>query len=119
MPLSKVLQSIRSQIGEIIPTLDSFSDDNVQPGIADCELLQKQLCELQENLAVYKYSHQDIDFSPSFKIHAKISEKEVETPVAQTNNNTEPVTVIKPPEPQPVVVEAPPAPVNQQKAKPL
>jgi hypothetical protein len=90
MPLSKVLQSLRSQIKETISSFDSFSDSTVQPGIPDCEALQKQLSELQEAVAVYKFTLKDMDFSPSYKIHAKISEKGIETPAhAPVNNHKE------------------------------
>src|SRR5687767_8847563 len=76
MPLTKVLQSIGSQIKELSQSLELFSDKTIQPGVEDCELLQKQMAELQESLAIYKFSLRDIDFSPSYKIHAMISEKD-------------------------------------------
>jgi hypothetical protein len=77
MPLTKVLNRIHEQIKDLAPTLELFIDNTLQPTTDDCNKLQKQLCQLQEELAVYKFSLSDIDFSPSFKLHAKISEKEV------------------------------------------
>jgi hypothetical protein len=118
MPLSKVLQSIRSQIKEIMPSLDSFSDAGVQPAITECESLQKQLSELQESLSVYKFTLSDMDFSPSYKIHAVISEKTIETP-ATVNNYKEITTeppVIERQQEMPVAppVQSPPSPRVRQ-----
>ncbi len=120
MPLSKVLQSIRSQVRETVISLDSFSDSAVQPGIEECESLQKQLFELQEALAVYKFTLKDIDFSPSYKIHARISEKEIETPAPAVSNEhkEEPPAPKAAPRPEePVIVQAPPS--NPHKIKPF
>jgi len=121
MSLTKVLHSIRTQISEIIPALESFSDSNVQPGTGDCELLQKQLCELQENLAIYKFTQKDMDFSPSYKIHAKISEKEPDVPVAENQKkeeSPEPAPASRQPEvPVAIPVAAPVAPTTSQTTK--
>lgn len=75
MAADKILQKIQKQIEELAPTLELFVDDNIQPSAQDCEHLQKQLSLLQENIAVYKYNKQNKELSPSFNIHAKLSEK--------------------------------------------
>jgi len=76
MSPDKLLHRIQLQIDELTPTLELFIDDTIQPSVSDCENLQKQLTRLQENLAVYKYNKQNRELSPSFNIHAKVSEKE-------------------------------------------
>jgi hypothetical protein len=75
MSPDKILHKIQVQINELAPVLELFLDDTVQPSVSDCENLQKQLSTFQENLAVYKYNKQNKELSPSFKIHAKLSEK--------------------------------------------
>lgn len=77
MASDKILQKIQVQINELAPTLELFVDDTVQPSVEDCETLQKQISILQETLAVYKYHKQSKEISPSFNIHAKLSEKTV------------------------------------------
>ncbi len=75
MAADKILQKIQKQIEELAPTLELFVDDTIQPSTQDCENLQKKLSLLQENIAVYKYNKQNKELSPSFNIHAKLSEK--------------------------------------------
>lgn len=77
MPIDKVLQKIQSEIKDITPTLELFFDESVQPSADDCAHLQQRLVSLQENLAVYKYQKLNKEISPSFNIHAKVSEKEI------------------------------------------
>jgi hypothetical protein len=76
MSSDKILSKIQLQINELAPSLELFVDTNIQPSVQDCEALQKMLVGLQENLAVYKYNKQNKELSPSFKIHAKLNEKE-------------------------------------------
>ena len=61
--------------------LELFIDETIQPSADDCINLQKQLVLLQENLAVYKYNKHNKELSPSFNLHAKLSEK---VPVEET-----------------------------------
>ena len=75
MSLEKVLHKIQSQINDLAPTLELFVDETIQPSVDNCEKLQQQLMLLQENLAVYKYNKVNREISPSFSIHAKVSEK--------------------------------------------
>jgi hypothetical protein len=75
---------MQSQINEIAPTLELFVDETIQPSVANCEELQKQLCLLQENLAIYKYNKINKEISPSFSIHAKVSEMEKLQPFIET-----------------------------------
>jgi hypothetical protein len=77
MSLDKVLQKIQSEIKDLTPTLELFFEETIQPSVNDCENLQKQLTQLQENLAIYKYQKQNKELSPSFTIHAKLSEVEI------------------------------------------
>ncbi|MDO8999545.1 MAG: hypothetical protein Q7W45_07260 [Bacteroidota bacterium] len=80
---------MQSQINELAPTLELFLEETIQPSVDSCEILQKQLSQLQENLAVYKYNKINKEISPSFSLHAKVSEKEIpqqttETPKEET-----------------------------------
>lgn len=77
MSLDKVLQKIQSDIKDLTSSLELFFEDTIQPSVSDCEDLQKQLVILQENLAIYKYQKQNKELSPSFNIHAKLSEIEI------------------------------------------
>lgn len=77
MSLEKVLHKIQSQINDLTPTLELFVDETIQPTVDTCEKLQQQLVQLQENLSVYKYNKINKEISPSFSIHAKVSEKEL------------------------------------------
>ncbi len=96
MSLEKVLQKIHGEIKDLAPTLELFLDETVQPSVKDCETLQHLLVSLQENVAIYKYNKQNKELSPSFNIHAKVSQKEEEVK-----------TVIQITEPEPPVVEPP------------
>lgn len=75
MGIDKVLGKIQAQINELAPTLELFVEESIQPSVNDCENLQQQLFKLQENLAIYKYTKQEKELSPSFNIHARVSEK--------------------------------------------
>lgn len=77
MSIDKVLHKIQVQIKELAPTLELFVDPTIQPTVSDCEKLQCQLNHLQEQIAVYKHSKLNKELSPSFNLHAKVSEKEV------------------------------------------
>jgi hypothetical protein len=79
MPIEKILQKIRHQLSELMPSLELFLDDSVQPTTADCERLQKLLTEVQEQLAVYKFHKAGKEISPSFNLHSHISLKEEAT----------------------------------------
>lgn len=75
MGSDKVLTKMREQIGELMKTLKDFSDTNVLPGASECEILKDQLCKLQDQLAVFKYQRLNQEVSPSFNIHARVSEE--------------------------------------------
>ncbi|MBL7901958.1 MAG: hypothetical protein JNK73_08185 [Bacteroidia bacterium] len=75
MANDKVLGKMREQIGELIKTLEQFGDIAVHPGASECEDLQNKLYKLQENLAVYKHQRLNQEVSPSFNIHARVSEE--------------------------------------------
>lgn len=77
MSIDKVLQRIQTQIEHLTPSLELFVDDNIQPSADDSERLQSQLQLLLETLAVYKYQKKNHEISPSFNIHAKVSEKQI------------------------------------------
>lgn len=74
MPVQKILERIREQIIEITPALESFADETVHPGVEQCSTLQTSLHGLLEQLAVYKYNKEHQELSPSFNLHAHISE---------------------------------------------
>ncbi len=76
MPHDKVLNKLQLQIADILSNLENFTDTTVQPSVDECIKLQKQLCDIQEQLAIYKFQKSDKEISPSFHIHAKVSEVE-------------------------------------------
>ena len=93
MSLEKVLHKIQSQINDLAPTLELFVDETIQPSVESCEKLQQQLNQIQENLAVYKYNKANKEISPSFSIHAKVSEKELPKEKVEEIKNDIKVTI--------------------------
>lgn len=77
MSLEKVLHKIQFQINDLAPLLELFVDETIQPSVDNCDKLQQQLSLIQEHLAVYKYNKINKEISPSFSLHAKVSEKEM------------------------------------------
>jgi hypothetical protein len=77
MVLDKALSRIQSQINEVVPTLELFVEENIQPAVKDCEHLQRLLVKLQEDLAVYTYHKREKELSPNFNLHARVSEVNV------------------------------------------
>lgn len=73
MALDKVLNKLQNQIKEILPTIELFVEDTIQPSVKDCDYLQQQLIALQESLIIYKYTKFEKEISPSFTIHSKVS----------------------------------------------
>lgn len=78
MAIEKILATIQNQINELAPTLELFVQHKIHPSATDCDLLKKQISELQEQLAVYKHLKLNKEISPSFNIHAKVSEVTIE-----------------------------------------
>ena len=74
MPIDKILGKIRTNIRDLTPLLDGFSEQQVQPGVEECAHIQKHLNELLEYIAVYKHTKLRYEVSPSFDLHARISE---------------------------------------------
>lgn len=74
MSIDQTLGKLQSIIHETLPNLELFVDGNVHPSSQDCENLQKQLCELQDKLSVYRHLKTNKEISPSFGIHSKVSE---------------------------------------------
>lgn len=91
MAIDKLLHKIQADINELAKSLEFFIEDSIQPTVDECEDLQKKLYRLQEDLAVYKHQKLDKELSPSFMIHAKVSEKEPQ--VEQQASVTEPQAV--------------------------
>ncbi len=77
MSPDKVLQKIQQQIKDLVPRLEVFVEHSIQPTSEESEALQRQLHELQENLVIYRYVKQNKELSPSFNLHARVSEAEV------------------------------------------
>lgn len=73
MALDKVLNKLQNQIKEILPTIELFVEDTIQPSVKDCDCLQQQIIALQESLIIYKYTKFEKEISPSFTIHSKVS----------------------------------------------
>jgi chaperonin cofactor prefoldin len=79
MSIDQTLGKLQHIIHETLPNLELFVDAHVHPTSQDCENLQKQLCELQDKLSVYKHLKTYKEISPSFGIHSKVSEAIVKT----------------------------------------
>lgn len=77
MSPDKVLHKIQVQIKDVVPSLEFFIQHTIQPTVDECENLQKQLHSLQENLTIYRYIRENKELSPSFNLHARVSEVEV------------------------------------------
>lgn len=93
MANDKVLSKMREQIGELLKTLEQFGDSAVHPGASECEDLQNKLYKLQDNLAVYKHQRLNQEVSPSFNIHARVSEEvktEIKTEAPEIKRAAEP-----------------------------
>jgi hypothetical protein len=78
MPIKKVLKNIQDQISELAPVMELFVLDSNQPSVEDCLKFQSRLNQLQEQLAVYKYHKLNNELSPSYNIHAHVSEYKTE-----------------------------------------
>lgn len=74
MSLDQTLNKLQNIIHETLPELELFVDGTIQPSSADCENLQKHLTALQEQLNIFKYLKTHKEISPSFGLHAKVSE---------------------------------------------
>lgn len=115
MATDKLLNRIREQIRILEKDLDAFRQQDIQPSAADCEGLQKKLHQLQEQLAVYKYHKQNHELSPSFAIHARVSEEvKVAAPAAAEATKA----AERPVSPEPVQTPKPPQEQNSHK-KPI
>jgi hypothetical protein len=77
MSPDKILNKIQLQIKDIAPNLEVFIEHTIQPTAAECEKLEQHLKQLQESLVIYRFLRENKELSPSFNIHAKISEKEI------------------------------------------
>lgn len=75
MANDKILNKLREQFKDLNKELESFKDEDIQPSASDCDSLQEALFAIQEQLAVYKYHKQNHEVSPSFNIHARVSEE--------------------------------------------
>lgn len=93
MILDKTLGRIQSQINELVPALEMFVDESVQPTVRECESLQQMLVKLQENLAVYTFHKREKELSPNFNLHAKVSLQNKAEPIEE--KTAEPVAEIK------------------------
>lgn len=96
MSIEQTLSKLQTIIHDTLPNLELFVDGNVQPSSDDCDNLQKQLCELQDKLSVYKHLKTHKEISPSFGLHAKVSEavkKHEEVIVTEELKKEEPVVV--------------------------
>lgn len=78
MPVEKILAKIRENIRDTAALLDGFSEEAVQPGVEECTHIQRQLHDLLELIAVYKHNKVNYEISPSFNLHARISETTAE-----------------------------------------
>jgi hypothetical protein len=77
MALDKILQKIQTNIKELAPQLEVFVEHTIQPTVEDAEKLTAHLHTLLENIAVYRHYRSQHEISPSYAIHAAVSEVEV------------------------------------------
>jgi len=105
MILDKFLQKIISQLSSLESATENFRDQNIQPSVQDCDQLETHLHELLASLAIYKYHKQNNELSPSFNIHAKVSEKqgEVEQVPIQAKPEKQKQPIPQPQKEQPAV----------------
>ncbi|MEI6020414.1 MAG: hypothetical protein WCR21_04735 [Bacteroidota bacterium] len=90
MTLEKVHHKLQLQALEILKSLNNFTDENIQASVEECEILQKQLVTIQENLAVYKFQKLSKEISPSFQIHSKVSAVESKQEITMASPNAIP-----------------------------
>jgi hypothetical protein len=74
MPIEKLLHKIQGDIRELAPTLEVFVEHTIQPTVEDAERLRNQLHALLEDLAVYRHFRSQHEISPSYALHAALSE---------------------------------------------
>jgi len=79
MAVDKILNKLQLQIKDMLPTMELFLDDTIQPSVVDCGNLKQHLIILQEHLIIYNYRKLKKEISPSFNIHAKVSGVELES----------------------------------------
>lgn len=118
MSIEKTLQKLRSQLEGLSDEIKNFSEPGIHPTVADAERLQSVLHGILDSTAVFKFQKASSEISPSFNIHAKVSEKAVEIeqvattideqlPVAPSAAKIEEAPVEKKQEVPPPVIEAP------------
>jgi hypothetical protein len=100
MSPEKVLHKIQVQIKDVVPSLEFFIEHTIQPTVDECEGLQKQLAKLQENLTIYRYIRENNEVSPSFNLHAKVSEVIIPEPLVEKEKVEPPKETIVPETPQ-------------------
>ena len=109
MVSEKLLHSIQDEIRELLPALESFMDEHVSPGAEECERLKTRLRALSDQLAIYHHYRTQQEITPSFELHARVSEvaaAEAELKAIQSEMKHH---VVAPPAP---IATAPPAPVE-------
>ena len=105
MALEKVLNKLKAQLKDLTPAMELFADETIHPSVKECEQFTQQLVALQESLTIYKHYKQEKEISPSYNIHAKVSEKEIEAIKPIVNDIKEEVkipSVEKTTEPKPL-----------------
>ena len=114
MSPDKVLHKIQVQIKDIVPSLEFFVEHTIQPTVDECKELQEQLNQLQENLIIYRYIRQNNEVSPSFNLHAKVSE--VTVPIVEKEEAPKKTVVTETP---PVKTELKEVIIESVKSEPL
>lgn len=112
MSIEKTLQKLRGQLEVLSDEMKNFSEPGIHPTVADAEKLQSILHGLLDSAAVFKFQKASSEISPSFNIHAKVSEKAEEiAQVASTVLEQMPVP------PSPAAIVAPKAEKPQEVIK--
>lgn len=75
MSIEKTLQKLRGQLEALSDEMKNFSEPGIHPTVADAEKLQSILHGILDSTAVFKFQKASSEISPSFNIHAKVSEK--------------------------------------------
>ncbi len=111
MVSEKLLHGIQDEIRELLPALESFMDEQVLPGAAECEQLKSRLRSLSDQLAVYQHYRTQQEITPSFELHARVSEIAAAEAELKAIQNEIKQQVTPPVPPTPPVVETAPEPV--------
>ncbi len=123
MVSEKLLHSIQDEIRELLPALESFMEEHVSPGAEECERLKTRLRALSDQLAIYHHYRTQQEITPSFELHARVSEVAAAEAELKAIQNEIKQQVVTPPAeavvPPPSTPPPPPPPVPVTTPQPV